>query len=239
MVDADCRPVPLRISCRADCPLTVGFSQAGADAVEAAMRDIEAQECGEFEKLGCQISDPTCSMNDLDVHCVQNVCTQDTPKHDIPDCVICLETSLQWESESNPGVGVTDRSRVEPCAYYHRKRIDPRTGNEFDCETELVACSAITSTGAISTALADSDVQAVLNSPENPVRLGNVRQGEIFRIMIGMRLLELSDASCEGAPPDCVPVPAGVQRLRETLQQIDRALSGPMTACFGIENLEN
>ncbi len=163
------------------------------------------------------------------------MCTQEVPPNGLPECVICLENSVQWES--NPGVGVTDVSSAAPCADYHRKRIDALTGNEFDCEAQLVACNAITSTGAISAALADSDVQRVLTNPENPVRLGNTRQGDIFRITIGMRQLELSESgSCEGAPPDCAPVPPGVERLREVLQQIDSALSNPMGPCAGIEN---
>jgi hypothetical protein len=41
--------------------------------------------------------------------------------------------------------------------------------------------------------------------------------------------------SCEGAPPNCIPAPEGVQALRDLLQQIDQALSGPMGQCPGFD----
>jgi hypothetical protein len=232
MVDADCTRAPLRVSCREDCPLVEGLSQAGLDSLEAALLDIEAQECSEFEALGCRASVPTCDTSDLEIGCIQNVCTTRTPPNSIQECVLCLENQVQWESLSN--ARIIDTSTVEPCATYWRHRFNGLTQNEFSCDTELVACNAIASTGAIATALAHPDVQAVLNYPENPVHLGDTRDGGFFQVSVGLHQVVLG-GSCEGAPPDCAPVPAGVDALREVLQQIDQVLRGPMGPCAGIK----
>jgi hypothetical protein len=228
MVDSDCVRAPVRLSCREDCALTEGFSQAGAAEIEAAVSEIEAAECSEFKALGCSARAPICDSSALQIACVENVCTSRMPPNVIPDCVVCLEDTVQWTW--HPGPGIEDGGRVEPCATYMRHRSNAMTGEEVSCETELVACNAFTSTGAISTALYHRDVRDALMSSQNPVSFGNTRSGDIFTIMIGMHQLELG-GSCEGAPPNCIPVPEGVQELRDLLQQIDQAFSGPMGPC--------
>ncbi|HKP64958.1 MAG TPA: carboxypeptidase-like regulatory domain-containing protein [Polyangiales bacterium] len=234
MVDSDCVREQVRLSCREDCTFVVGFSQAGAAQFESAYRKIEAEECSQFKALGCRATEPDCEESQYDIACVQNVCTTRPRQQDpLPDCVVCLNTYLQWHATPS-GALVTDTSTLASCATYQRHRVNRQTGEESSCETKLVACNAITSTGAISTALAHPDVQTVLNYPENPVKLGNTRTGDVFQMTIGMRQLELG-GSCEGAPPDCAPVPPGVEALRKLLQEIDQAFSEPMGACAGLK----
>jgi hypothetical protein len=232
MVDSDCVRAPVRLSCREDCPVTDAFSQAGAAELEAAVAEIEAKECSEFETLGCSASAPMCDSSPPEFKCVQNVCTTRIPPNTIPDCVLCLENTLQWTWHSGPGID--DGSRVEPCATYMRHRSNAMTGEEASCETELVACNAFTSTGAIRTALSHHDVQDALRSSQSPASFGNTRSGDVLTITIGMQQIEVG-GSCEGAPPNCIPAPEGVQALRDLLQQIDQALSGPMGQCPGFD----
>jgi hypothetical protein len=233
MVDADCMSARVHVSCREECAFAAGVSRSGLDTLDAALSRIEAQECGQFETLGCQIAGRVCGTSQPDIGCIQNQCMARMPPSELPDCVVCLETSLQWQLHSGPGV--EDISTVEPCARYLRHRSAALTGNEYSCETQLRACNAIASTGAISTALAHPDVQSALNSTANPVNFGNIRGDVTFQVTIGMHQLVLG-GSCDGAPPDCIPVPPGVQALRETLQQIDGGLSGPMGPCAGVED---
>ncbi len=226
---ADCIAAPLRISCREDCPLALAFSEAGVSSLEAAVEDIEAHQCAAFDAVGCSIQPTRCTEPPLDFDCIQNECRPVGQREDLPDCVVCLANSLSWETHVGPGTD--DRSTVQPCARYQRDRLT--MGDQISCETQLVACSAIASTGAISTALAHGDVQAVLESTDDTVTLGYAGASNALRLTIGMREIMVG-GSCEGALPTCVPVPPGFEALRELLLQIDEAMeaAGPCGA-FG------
>jgi hypothetical protein len=234
MVDSDCVRAAVNLSCREACPLAAGFSAAGAASVEAAAREIEANVCSEYNALGCSPEASMCNMNMYELACVDYKCTprlsMQPPVTNLPDCVVCLKDYVQWESHEGPAI--ESRSYVQPCASYERHRFNGMTGDEVTCTTQLVACNAFTSTGAISTALAQSDVQQAVNSPDNPVKFGNTNTG-FFRVTIGMHQIELG-GSCEGAPPSCIPVPKGLDDLRTLLQQIDAAFASPMGPCAAI-----
>lgn len=148
---------------------------------------------------------------------------------------MCLEDSVEWRSLSLESSRIVDASAVMPCASYTRYHYDETTGKETRCETPLRACNAITSTGAISTALAHPDVTRLLEHPDSPVSRGNTRNGVRFQMRIGQKSIEIGD-SCEGAPPDCIPVPAGLENLRELLQQIDQALASDMAPCDSVDD---
>lgn len=126
-----------------------------------------------------------------------------------------------------------DVSKVAACERYERHWFDGSSGDEVTCAADLLPCNALASTGVILRTVGHRDVQAALAEAENPVRLGDLRASDMFRITIGMRQLELG-GSCEGAPPDCTPVPPGVEALRTLLQQIDQVYSAPMAPCAAI-----
>jgi hypothetical protein len=215
----DCIVSPMRVSCREDCPLPTSFSQVGLDSLNAAVRDIEAQECAAFDAIGCKVSEPTCGDLVVAVACIQNVCTPRTPGDEVPPCGGCLDQVIEWGLEA--GGGISDMSQLAPCARYQRHRFSALDGNEVRCEAELDACSEIASTGAIWAALSHPDVQALATRSVNPIPFGD-RRAEVFKIRIGIRELLLG-GSCDDAPPDCVPVPPGIAELRDLLQQIDQS----------------
>jgi hypothetical protein len=227
---SDCIVPSLRISCREDCPLGDAFSQAGMDSLFAALRDIEGQECSAFDAMGCKTSEPICGDRVITVACLKHVCTLLQPGQTPPPCGVCLDQVLAWGLDT--GGGNVDESQVAPCARYQRHRFRALVGDEVTCSGQLDQCSEIASLGAVWTALQHPDVEALATRNVNPIQFGDA-SADIFKISIGIRELLLG-GSCDGAAPDCVPVPPGVQALRDLLQQIDQEMiaAGP---CAGIQ----
>jgi hypothetical protein len=169
--------------------------------------------------------------------CVSGQCELHNSATPLPDCVTCLEQLVQWGPVSSEGVD-PESSTLAPCARYSRIRTHENRSVVDECTADLVACNAIASTGAVSTALAHADVKMALNTPEDPVLFGNqhvpanqtpTRDNVPFQVTIGMHQIILG-GSCEGAPPNCIPVPAGLAALKELLQQIDQFEE--MSACL-------
>jgi hypothetical protein len=229
---SDCILPALSLSCRGDCPVNMAFSLSGLDSLSTFARDIEANECAAFNAMGCGVSEPICPDEIVTVECIDSQCMRTYPTD---SCVVCLENEVNWQTLSQKNGRIVDSSRAFPCASYTRYHYDETTGEERRCETPLRACNAITSTGAISTALAHPDVQQILAEPENPVIRGNARERVQFQVMVGKKWIELH-GSCDGAPSDCNPVPTGLEKLRELLQQVDHALASDMAPCDGVED---
>jgi hypothetical protein len=222
----DCIVSSIRVSCGKDCPLGEAFSQAGLDSLYAALRDIEGRECSAFDARGCKSSQPICGDQDIAVACLKHVCTRRQPGDTVPPCGACLEQLIEWGPNAESG-GSTDVSQLTPCAQYQRHRFNTQNGNEVSCVGQLDQCSEIASTGAVWTALQHPDVEALDSRNLNPVQFGDMRC-DSFKIRIGIRELVLGSA-CDGASTDCVPVPPGVQAMRDLLQQIDKEMvaTGP------------
>jgi hypothetical protein len=227
----DCIVAPLRISCREDCALGDAFSQAGLDSLYATLRDIEGQECSAFDAIGCKASKPICGDQVIAVACLKHVCTLRQPGDTVPPCGVCLEDVIEWGLDA--GGGNVDESRVVPCAQYQRHHFNALDGNEVTCGGQLDQCSEIASTGALWTALQHPDVEALASRNVNPIQFGD-RSADSFKIRIGIREIVLG-GSCDAASPDCVPVPPGVQAMRDLLQQIDQEMiaTGPCAAIGG------
>jgi hypothetical protein len=187
------------------------------DSINAAVRDIEAQECAAFDVAGCKAAEPVCGDSAIEIACVDHVCTRSNPEV-LADCVVCMEQAVEWEVDADGGRSV---SRVEPCARYQRQ-LSSADGDEYVCNAQVVACGPNASSGAISTALAHPDVQALATRNVNPIRFGDTR-GDTFKIRIGVRELVLG-GSCDGVPSGCIPVPPGVEALRELLPKIDQSM---------------
>lgn len=232
--DTDCAAIVAGASCYAPACWFAYVSERGNDEIEGVSREIDANLCADYETDSCSHPLPKCATPPAAV-CAMGQCTSAVATAPTDSCVVCLENELNWQSLSQTNGRIVDSSRAIPCASYTRYHYDETTGEERRCETPLQACNAITSTGAISTAVADPDVQQLLAEPESTVIRGNARERGLFQVMIGKKWIELH-GSCDGAPPDCVPVPPGLEKLRELLQQIDHALASDMGPCDGVED---
>jgi hypothetical protein len=229
IVDADCVETASRVSCWYDCQYPTAFSRAGRAAVDAAITEINATQCAEFDAMSCKVSEPGCGTVALRFGCVSGQCELHNSATPLPDCGMCLDQPVSWGPVSSEGVDY-ESSTLEPCVRYTRIRTRENRSVVDECTGYLGACDSIASVGAVSTALAHADVTMALNSPGDPVLFGNqhvpanqtpTRDNVPFQVTIGMHQIILG-GSCEGAPPNCIPVPAGLTALKVLLQQIDQ-----------------
>ena len=169
------------------------------------------------------------------IEAVKSVCTRVDANRMPSDCTMCLTDTLTW-GLSGGFVAYTDQSSLAPCAHYVHTRT-PANGSAqaaLSCEADLAACDA-RSGGAVSSALANADVKAALAA--SPMLFGvdqRAWDGSVFDISVGAHTIEVG-GSCDGAPPNCIPVPAGVQALVDVLNAIDKQeLSSAACQGFGM-----
>ncbi|HKU42221.1 MAG TPA: hypothetical protein VJR89_28880 [Polyangiales bacterium] len=221
--DRDCELVATRVTCRDACEYATPMARAGREAFEAAVAAINDDQCRSFERDACT-APPTTSCRTIDytdITCSKGTCLRKSQAKP-SDCVTCLDTSLEW-GDTGGLAAVQIKSRLEPCADYSRTKLSLSDGSVLGyCGGELIACNAVWSTGAVMSALADSDVQAAL--AQSPVLFGTDRtvgDGQNFQFTVGMRQVQVGGA-CTPSWPNCKEPPSGVQALVTLLKQIDQ-----------------
>ena len=231
MADSDCTEVSRRSLCNDDCGGHTPLSRTGRTSVEAAIAGVEAGVCASYKADGCSfLALPCAPPTPTHPACVAGQCMSIgsvTPDAGMPDCVTCLMSSLQWGLDGG-FVAYQDTSTLAPCIHYTRQRKEPGPNGKllFSCETDFVACNAITSSGAVLSALSNADVQEALR--QGYVLYGRDTRpadGNVFQVKNGSATIEVG-GSCDGAPPNCIPAPAGVQALVDLLRNIDTQLAG-------------
>jgi hypothetical protein len=215
--DEECLTAKPGTGCHPGCT-GVAVSQAGNAELERELVELDAL-CG-IEDAGCPR---------FIARCAQMPVTE--PRCQMGQCALVPVDSdartLQWNY--NGGfIPYQDMSEIAPCALYKHWRMfwsDPETP-ERSCESELLACNAATSTGAVLSALSNADVQEALAS--SPVLYGlDARgvDGQVFQIRLGTQLIEVGYPCRDTRPASsCVSVPAGVAALAELLQSIDQGM---------------
>jgi hypothetical protein len=156
-----------------------------------------------------------------DVACVQGACARKPIPSAVPDCVTCLEQPLQW-GYIGGFIATETGSRLEPCVHYIRTRSSLQDGSVLaSCSSDLLACNAANSGGAVSSALAHGDVQAALAQGEITYGIDSRGvDGQIFRIIRGMQQIYVG-GPCIAGQAGCNATPPGVQALVDLLLQID------------------
>jgi hypothetical protein len=231
-VDADCVTVSTATVCHDACGPTV-VSQAGQAVIDGWVTRIDRVLCGSFMADGCQFSALPCAAPVTGVtacnngQCVLNAGSQVGPV----DCTSCLAKTLEW-GFTGGYIAYEDHSTLGPCVHYTHHRQAACCVNApgpvppqvlMSCENDFDACTAITSSGAVLSALANADVQQALAG--TTLLYGSDPRhsdGAVFEIKIGSRVIDVG-GSCDGAPPNCIPVPPSVQALVDLLTAIDKA----------------
>jgi hypothetical protein len=234
--DSDCVTTGRATACTDACSDQV-VSRAGKAMIEAAVAEINGAVCKGFKDAGCRIeglpcvppqpSAPRCSAGQCKLVPI-------TMNEDPPSCVSCFTETLQW-GLSGGLVAYTDQSELAPCAHYTHRRLTRANPDAVTmaCEGDLVACNAVWSTGAVMTAVAQSDVQDALAA--SPVVYGidpRGADGNVFEIVLGRKIINVG-GPCRDTAPTCVPIPPGVQALVDVLRAIDQQmLSSDECAAF-------
>jgi hypothetical protein len=139
-------------------------------------------------------------------------------------CSVCIEGELTWGADGGL-VPLREESSIVPCATYEHRETMLGSGTTTMC-TSMLSCEAraLISLPDVLAALADPDVQGALESPgvygcdDRPV------DGQIFRIEVSGRAIELGSpcrpSGCIGGDR-CREIPAGVTALRDLLLNLD------------------
>jgi hypothetical protein len=237
-VDADCTLASADVSCLFSCPGAgrLVASRAGAAAISAAVSSINQGWCANAAANGCAALPYPCeSRSRTDAVCMNGQCALGSvPSNPPPACATCLKQALRWGRDGGL-VAYVDTSTLEPCLHYSRSRREAAVSRVelASCQVDFSDCTALASSGAVQTALANGDVQQALDA--SPVLYGADRRPvdvPVFRIQIDSRIIDVGD-SCAGAPPNCIPTPAGVQALVDLLQAIDQAETATACQSFG------
>lgn len=239
-LDADCLVAPTATVCADNCGLEPVASQAGKAVIEAVVSSINGGLCASFSSDGCLPAPSACLDGPViqplgDPACRGGQCTRSVPAPNPSNCTTCFTEAIDWGPGPNSGLMPSvDHSTLSPCVHYTHRRTPSGEPSilPLSCETDFAACNSVASSGAVMSALANPDVQQALAS--SPVAYGIDSQlgaaGEL-EIKVGTRVIDVGN-TCSG-PPNCIPVPSGVQALVDLLRAIDQGeLATPACKAF-------
>jgi hypothetical protein len=222
--DSDCMRVGVATFCTARCDLPV-VSSTGESQILTALGEVNGGVCANFMRDGCSFTPQPCDPpSGLAPSCEAGHCALG-PAVPRDDCTRCFDATLTWGLDGGL-MSYRDRSELRTCARYTHSRMpegEP-TVDPISCQRDLVACNAVASTSAVNSALSKPDVASALR--ESPVLYGTDPRGmdgTVFQLEFGTRVIEVG-GSCEGAGPNCIPPPPGVQALVDLLRTIDEQM---------------
>jgi hypothetical protein len=228
---SDCEDISVDTACNASCGALVG--PASKKAAEAAIRAQNDGMCKTFAADGCLALIPPCDPPEPDgFDCIAGQCRWKgdmDPGSDAgsqsdagSSAAGCVDQTIWWGP--NGGFALRqDRHTLMPCNDFEFMRTEGQSpGSTVTCANQVAADAAV-SIAEVNAQLADADVKAAVSAAAGgPALFGNDSRpvdGSVFRIEIGKAIIDLGDDCASGAS-GCKMIPAGLSRLRMTLNAL-------------------